>query len=255
MSRVLLLIALTVSLCSCQTIRKVVKAKPADRSPFLQHREQMTRRPPDAAFQFSWDTPAAAERRKAAAMREIFVAPVSLSHLRPMMTGKVRGSDRRGASLSPEAPALAVELQREFTAALLAHPGPRYRVVSRPGSKTMILEMTITELNPTSPGMNAAKLAAKIALGPVGTIGGLAVRSSGNVAVEGRLTAGKGGKVVYQFADNESDKLTFYSIRDFRPYAHARVAIKEWARQFAALSQSPGGTKIKDASFWTLSPL
>ena len=115
--------------------------------------------------------------------------------------------------------------------------------------------MAITELNPTHPKINAGKLAAKLVLGPIASVGGLAVKSSGNIAIEGKLKLSTTGQTLFQFADNESDKLTFYSVRDFRPYGHVDVAIKEWARQFAKLAESRPGTQVSDASFWTLSPL
>ena len=73
--------------------------------------------------------------------------------------------------------------------------------------------------------------------------------------MEGKLRAGPRGPVLYQFADNESDKLTFYSVRDFRPYGHVRKSVQEWAAQFARLTRNPAGAKVRDATFWTLSPL
>ena len=255
MLRSLLPVLLLLCLCSCQHLRKLVKANPAELSSFVEHRGEMKRLPPEAPFQYTWSTRDKSARQKAEALRDIYVAPVSLTELRPMMTGKVRGSKRRGLEVSAEAPAVAGEMRQEFSAALQSQPAPRYRLVATPGPSTLVLELAITELNPTSPAMNAVKLAAKIALGPVGSVGGLAVRSSGNIAVEARLRAGSKGPVVYQFADNESDKLTLYSVRDFRPYGHARMAVKEWARQFAETAQNYAGTKVKDASFWTVSPL
>lgn len=253
--RRLLLIALSLlPLCSCQNLRKVVKASPAELSPFVQNRERMTRQPADAAFQFTWAATEKAAVKKAQAMKQIYVAPVSLAELRPMLDVRLRGSKSRGEARDKHAPELAAALQKEFAEALQKHPAPHYTVVGKPGANTLVLELAVTELNPTSVPLSAAKLAASLALGPAGSVGGLAVRSAGNIAIEGRLRAGTKGAVVYQFADNESDKLTFYSIRDFRPYGHAKVTIREWARQFAEVTQGTPGAKVKDATFWTLSP-
>ena len=45
--------------------------------------------------------------------------------------------------------------------------------------------------------------------------------------------------VIFQFADREKDKITLWSLRDFRPYRHSLVAIDEWARQFEKLTRTP----------------
>lgn len=241
-------------LCSCSGIHKLVKAKPAAFSPFIEHPAQMQRQPGNNAFQFLWRSPDRSAHSRARPLQELYIAPVSLRYLRPMNVGTTKFNQVAGTQKAEEAPQIAAEMRHQFAIALTSAEHPRYRVVSRPGPNSLTLEMAITELNPTQPKMNAAKLAAKIIFGPIGTVGGLAVQSSGNIAMEAKIKLHSTGQLVFQFADNESDKLTFYSIRDFRPFGHVKMAIREWGELFAELTQSRAGTQIDDGFFWTLMP-
>jgi hypothetical protein len=48
--------------------------------------------------------------------------------------------------------------------------------------------------------------------------------------------------------------MTLYSARDFQPYAHAQVAIREWAAQFEEFTRTYSDHKVKESSFITLKP-
>lgn len=250
---VLLLILLV--LPSCNTARKFLKAKPAELSAFVERPAEMQRQPIKTAFQYVWRSSDRSAHAKARPLTELYIAPVSLKYLRPLKTGLTKFAESLGTDYSQSAPQQAYELRHQFALALANSPNPRYRLVLHPTPHSLTLEMAITELNPTRPKTNAVKLAAKIVLGPIGTVGGLAVKSSGNIAIEGKIRLSQTKQTLFQFADNESDKLTFYSVRDFRPYGHVAVAIKEWARQFTELCSKSPGAQIKDATCWTLSPL
>ncbi len=254
MNRPLSTLLLLCLLSSCQSVRKFIKAKPAEFSAFVEHPAEMQRQPTNTAFQYQWRTPDRAAHGQARSVQDLYIAPVTLRYLRPLSTGLTKLNQSLSTQVSPEAPHFANELRHQFALALVNIPYQRYRIVVAPTPHCLTLEMAIVELNPTSPKANAGKLAAKILLGPVGTVGGLAVQSSGNIAVEAKLRLHQSKKLLFQFTDNESDKLTFYSVRDFRPYGHVNVAIQEWAEQFAELTANRPGTAISDASFWTLSP-
>jgi hypothetical protein len=66
------------------------------------------------------------------------------------------------------------------------------------------------------------------------------------------VTAGDGGKVFFQFADNEADKLTFFNARDFLPYGHAEHSMRDWAEQFEQMTRRETGLVLKDSSAITL---
>jgi hypothetical protein len=253
MNRLLPLLWL-LNLSSCQSVRQLIKAKPAEFTEFIEHPREMQRQPTDTAFQSLWHSRDRTAHTIARPITDLFIAPITLRYLRPLSAGFTKFNQSITSIVSPEAPHFAAELRHQFALALVNMEHPRYRIVSTPTVNCLTLEMAIVELNPTSPKINAGKLAAKIILGPVGTLGGLAVQSSGNIAIEAKVRLRQRGKLLYQFTDNESDKLTFYSARDFRPYGHVNVAIQEWAEQFSELTGNHPGTAIADASFWTLSP-
>lgn len=240
---------------SCSPLRKFVKAKPAQLSAFIELPQEMRRQSVQTAFQLTARSRDQEAHAKARPFTELYIAPVSLNYLRPMKIGFTKLKQRLGTEWSQDAPRQAAQVRHQFAQAFLNPPHSRYRLVAKPTPQSLTLEMAITELNPTHPKINAGKLAAKLLLGPIGSVGGLVVKSSGNIAIEGKMKLTATGQTLFQFADNESDKLTFYSVRDFRPYGHVDVAIREWARQFAKLAASRPGTQVTDASFWTLSPL
>ena len=254
MTRLAILLLALVTLPSCQRVRTMVKAKPASLSLFMEHRSEIKRQPSDAAFQYVWRTRDRQAHTQARPLTELYIAPVTTHFLRPMRTGTVRFDDRLGTQRSPAAQEMAAKLRHEFAIALANSPAPRYRLVTAPTPNSLTLEMALIELNPTQPKINAAKLVAKLMFGPLGSVGGLMVQSSGNIAIEAKIRLSRSGNLLYQFADNESDKLTLYSIRDFRPYGHVDKSISEWAGQFVDLTSQRPGTQISDASFWTLAP-
>jgi Protein of unknown function (DUF3313) len=114
------------------------------------------------------------------------------------------------------------------------------------------LQLVLIELNPTSPKGNAVKTALKFVVGPFAGLAGYFTK--GNMAIEGKVIDSASRKPFFQFADNEADRMTFYSVRDFRPYGHAVYAMREWAQQFELLTRTPPGTKLKDTRCFTLMP-
>ena len=253
-SRLLLLTLVLATLPACQSVRSLVKAKPAGLSSFIEHHSEIKRQPTDAAFQYIWRSTDRSAHYQARPLTELYISPVTTHYLRPMRTGTVRFDDRLGTQLSPSSQEMAGKIRHEFALALANSPFPRYRLVTVPTANSLTLEMALIELNPTQPKINAAKFVAKLMFGPIGSIGGLMVQSSGNIAIEAKIKLSRSGTLLYQFADNESDKLTLYSIRDFRPYGHVDKSISEWAGQFVDLTSRRPGTQISDASFWTLAP-
>ena len=149
---------------------------------------------------------------------------------------------------------LAGELRNAFVTAFQQNPAAHYRVVDKPTANSISLELCLVELNPTSVTGNVAKKAATFVVGPAA---GLAGRwTKGSVAIEGKLVDSPTGWMLFQFADREQDKMTFWTLRDFKPYGHCRVTFQEWADQFEKLTRTPQWREnIKDASIFTLNPL
>ncbi len=247
----LLCLILPLVLASCGSTNRLLKAKPAPLSPFFEQPEQALDSRKKLAFHKVWKTQDKEVEAIAVKKQRLYIAPVNLEHLRPVKKILVRNEISWG-SIDRRENEMALKLRNEFAKAYVNSPNPRYIIVKQPGPDTLTLELAIVELNPTSPKGNAVKTALKFVVGPVAGLGGYFTK--GNMAIEGRVRDSKSGKLFFQFADNEADKMTFYSLRDFTPYGHAGYAIRKWAEQFELMTRSEPGRKLKDTYALTLMP-
>lgn len=238
-------------LVSCQSTNKLLKAKSAALSSFIEQPGQMITNRERLPFHKLWWPRDARVIAKAAPRTSIYIAPVRLEYLRPIKKPLPRKEVEWGSIRRREGD-MAYFLRNEVGRAFLRSPAPRYRLALAPGKNSITLELAIVELNPTSPKGNAVKTGLKFVVGPVAGLGGYFTK--GNIAIEGKLRDSRTGELLFQFADNEADKMTFYSLRDFRPYGHATVAVQEWAQQFELFTRTPGSYRIPDSRFFTLDP-
>jgi Protein of unknown function (DUF3313) len=234
---------------ACGSTNRLLKAKPTKLSSFFEQPENGADARKQLPFQKIWMTTDKEVEAVAVKKTKLFVAPVSLEHLRPVKKALIRQEIEWGSIDRREAE-MAHQLRNEFAKAYLRSPSPRYSIVQQPGPDTLTLELAIIELNPTSPKGNAVKTAMKFVVGPLASVGG--VFTKGNMAIEGKVRDSASGKLFFQFADNEADKMTFYSLRDFKPYGHAVPAMRKWAEQFELMTRTPPGETIKDTNFMTL---
>ncbi len=250
-----LLLALGMGLAgvSCQnrTVQKLAKAKPAPITPFLEMRQQMRPVRDRLPFHFVWRNGAVEVQVEVMRRRKLFIAPVELRYLQPVSKPLARWEMAQGWTRRNEV-AMAEQLRARFAQAFAQSPQPRYEVVSRPGPETLTLELAITQLNPTSVRGNVVRTASKVVIGPLSRL--FSVFTSGNVAIEGKVSLSDTGTPVLQFSDNERDKETFYSVRDFRAYGHALVAMDEWAAQFEEFTRTFSDHRVSESSFMTLKP-
>jgi len=180
--------------------------------------------------------------------RKLHIAPVSLSHLRPVR--RSLSAQEVAWGVRRQEAEVAARLREEFVGAFRRSPQPYYRLADRPGRDTLTLQLALVELQPTSPKGNAVLTVLKFAVTPVAALGRMFTK--GNIAIEGRVVLSDTGRVFFQFADNEHDKLTFLSTRDYQPYGHAVNTMRNWAVQFEKMTRTPRGTRVGDSSTVTL---
>lgn len=247
------LLAVLVLSVSCNSTHRFLDAKPADLSSFIEHHDEVQRMPPRSPFHHTWSHRSAALSDAQESRQTIYFAPVEVEGMR-RITQALAHREQLGRGRGRPVGKIARHAQSAFPQAFLDSPSPRYRIVEEPGDDSVILELSISELDPTSVNGNVGK---KILTHFVGPVAGLAGKfTKGGIAIEGKLRDSKTGELLFQFADRENDKITYLSLRDFRPYSHAYVAIDEWASQFEQLTRSPDWREsMKDASLWTLNPL
>ena len=238
-------------LCSCQTSNRLLHAGKVPLSPFIEQPHVMTPARDRVPFHFVWRNFNRDAQWRVTKKTEIYIAPVTLAYLRPVKQKLVKKEIAEGLVKRNET-TIARQLRAKFANAFLYSPSPRYRLAMKPSDRSVTLEMAITELNPTSARGNVVKTAAKFVVGPLAGLGGIFTK--GNIAIEGKVRNSTTGELIFQFADNEADKMTFYSLRDFKPYGHATIAMDEWARQFEEFTRTMPNHRVQESKFFTLMP-
>lgn len=117
------------------------------------------------------------------------------------------------------------------------------------------LNLSLVQIIPTKPGVN---LAGTIA-GSIFPGGGLIKHfGEGSVAMEGFVDDKKlieEEKLWIQFKDREGQKTSPFSFKDYRRYAHIRVALDDWAMQIVELLTTSGDHKVENSSGLRINPL
>lgn len=233
---------------SCSTtsaLSSKLKAKPANLSSFIEHRGEMKPQRERAPFALVWVNPTLPERR--AHYTSIYIAPVNTHYLRPAKTnlsGSVTGSSGKPRPVGE----IASLMRQSFEDAFFHSPNPRVSLVHAPQHGGVTLTLALIELNPTDTKGNIVKTAV-----PYGGV--LSPFTGGNIAIEGQVRDNTTGELLFEFADNEKDKMSLASVRDFSPLEHAKVAIQEWAQQFEELTRTSRHHKVEDSLSFTLNPL
>ena len=251
MSQALLALLALVSFSSCATLKTTLEAKPVAPSEFLDPSHGMEKMGPRSPFLKTWTSASQSQRLGSAGKTEIYIAPVETRFLRPIQAKLAGGHYRRWHRERP-VDRIASTIREEFAKAFENSKEPRYRVVDRPTANSVMLELALIELDPSSISGNMVRKAATLAVGPAPALA--SILTNGHIAIEGRLIDSTKGWSLFEFADNEKDKMTFWTLRDFRPYGHSKVAIREWARQFEEMTRNPDWAEMGDARIWTLRP-
>jgi hypothetical protein len=242
---------LLLGLPACSAANRLLKAKPLGLSPFFEEPWLAQDASKQLGFQKVWITPDSQMLAAGMAKRKLYIAPLRLEYLRPVNRAVASGEVAWGGVQRRELD-VCVRLREEFVSAFRQSPRPLYRLVDQPGKDTLTLQLAVIELNPTSPKGNVAVTVLKLVVTPV--IGLAAYFTKGNMAIEGKVVDSGSGRVFFQFADNESDKLTFINTRDYQPYGHAVNTMRDWAVQFELMTRTPRGLKVKDSGAITLRP-
>lgn len=250
MKAILLLVIPTI-LASCGPLNQLMKAKPAKPAgSFVDFRAtpmKQTKRSPWHYAAFTTDRELLARANQ---LRKLHVADVRVADLRPI--SKKLAATEYASVRRQHAAEMAGVLRKDFEDQLTRRKSALYLPASAPSADAMILELNLTELDPTSAKGNVTKTVVKYTVGPIPSMG-VGLFTGGCIAIEGRLREGKTGKVVFQFADKEKDKATIYNARDYMALGHARRTSREWAEQLDEFLRTPNGP-VKDSFFLTPLP-
>lgn len=260
----LLSLGICVMLPSCSLTNRLLKARPAKLTPFFEEPDLARDGRRQFGFQKVWTTPDPRVQKEALAKTKIHIAPVTVGYLRPVDRGLAGGEVALG-SVKRHERGVAKRLHQEFSRAFQRSPKPFYQLADHADRDTLILQLALTELTPTSAKGNALTTAVKFVLTPVlapfASLGGFFTK--GHIAIEGKLLVpmpasvrdkGPPYRPFFQFADREADKLTLFSLRDYQSYGHAVRTIRHWAVHFEQMTRAQRGQRVRDSSAVTLKP-
>jgi len=218
------------------------KAKPAEKTAFLGDKPMRPRG--DIPFHSAWVKTGFNKND----YNRIYIAEVDLSHLKNMswwneIEGQVTKTD-----MQERVENIAEYTRDVFENAFLADPKQKYRVTSRPGADTLILEIAIIEAIPNKKGFEAITRGLGL-INPAVSLAGSIARSKGSkssVAFEARIRDGATNEIVVQIADREQEKVSYINTKDFQWYGHIESIIEEWADQFVQLANRAPTDIISD---------
>lgn len=244
---------LLLSLCSCNSINRLAKARAAKPSPFLAHGDQLQKtKAGHSPFLRVWKNPSEEVKEKAWEKKQIYIAPVSTEHLRPM-TKPLSRIEIREKSRQKAAVKLGEYARSEFIKAFEESESPRFEIVAEPDDETLHLEMAIVELNPTAISAGILRRAIGFLVVPGAEVL-VSTYLKGNIAIEGRIRDPEQKESLYEFADAEQNRSALIlSVHDFNAYSAARQIIREWAEQFEEVVRTPEGERVRDSlafTFW-----
>ncbi len=253
------LLAISTMLPACSTANRLLKPRPAKLTPFFEQPDLAHDGREQFGFQKVWTTPDRRLLEDSLTKQKLYIAPVTVGHLGPVKKPLAWWGIAWG--LKRHERGIATRLHKEFTRAFERSPAPYYHLTDGPDRDTVILQLALTELSPTSAGGNIFTTAVKFIVtplvAPLANLGGFFTK--GNIAIEGKMLTPRPGKdppyrPFFQFADKESDKFTLFSLRDYQPYGHAVHTIRDWAVHFEELTRAQKGGRVRDSSAVTLKP-
>jgi len=210
---------------------------------FIRKPQRMSK-PGDLPFQKVW---VKAEKKYLKDYSELYVAPVSTDFVKRMSWWKEAVKDsniKQRRDLERRLSELGSYTQKNIQRAFRQDPNKRFRIVSRPGSKTAILEMALVEIVPSNTALGA--------LGIVPHPAAKLITKAGNnnyAAFEARIRDGGTKEVIASFADKENAPTRVVDTTQMSEYGPVRGIIDDWIEQFVKAANRKPGEIVSDPMF------
>jgi hypothetical protein len=246
-----------VVLCGCAMVQhaeeKVLGAYPAPDAGFLEAPARLQADPERAPFARIWTSRAHDWRR----LPKLYVAPVDTGHV--LEESLWQRINIRQWQVQDDVADVAAELRASLMTAFREDPQHHFQVVERPDEidgDTAILELGLVELVPNKVVLGVIGLAAwgaPLEIGiPVATA--TAFIAHGSIAMEARVRDAGSGRVVAMFADRETGALRIIDLRSLTWYGNAHEVIRDWAKAFVELANSPSPQRAKPSPLFSFVP-
>jgi hypothetical protein len=180
---------------------------------------------------------------------EIVVAPVNTDYVAAQnFWEKFNVGQVSPEKVKADVAAMAKYTQDSFIRAAANDPNHRFKVVDKPGPKTIILEIAITQLVPSKAVLNAVGyvsfIPTAVAFG-TSKASGSQDTGKGVIAIEARIRDGASGEIIGMFADREHPKNAIVDVKALEWWAPAKAIIDDWSRQFVEIANKPPGSAVK----------
>ena len=237
----LVFVVLGVALSGCAT-----KAGPARIVGFIPA-EQLSK-PEDLPFHSAWRKPGVDWDR----YTKIHVADINTDYL---LETSEWAQEMDAEEFGEEAGKLASYTREEIIRSFQEDPENRFQVVENTGPDTLIAELALTEVVPSSRALGALGFA-PYGVGTAIKVFKAAKDKRSYVAFEARVRDAETGEVLAMFADREAEKAAPLSFNDVTWYGHAHNIIDDWAEQFVEIANQDreAGEVVKDSRPFTLKP-
>ncbi len=241
----------------------LTRAAEAPTTPFLVHASELHAQRERAPWDAMWSKNPGHILVQVPEVRHVYIAPINMKYLNMRPDAQGRWALKHEVD-EEDAEAIGKLLRKSFIEELQKHPDAKIVLEEVPGPHTLQIEIALTELIPTSVGVNAvadvggllvpgAKLAENAAVAGEQAIGGAI--SAGSVAYELKISDGKTGEVIAEIKDRESDAMSVIpNYRDFEKYGWTRKAIAEWAEEFVEQLSTPASEQVAAPSAISIVP-
>ncbi len=245
--RLLSVLLISLTMVSCRSAQRLVKAFPAEPSAFLIHAKELKETEAEKSpFLLDWKNRNNHAWAQAQKRPHIHIAPVNLDHLRPM-SRPLSKIEVREKSRQKNVRKLAAYFHDSLTQAFRKAAEERREVVDPADRDSLVLELAITEFNPNPIMGGLMRKGINILLWP-GAETAVSHKLKGYMAIEGRLRDQRTGKVLYEFADAEQNRsgIILY-VHDYTTYSYFRKACREWSKQIEEVIRTEAAAAVKDS--------
>jgi hypothetical protein len=222
---------------------------PDERTPFLEHRREMTTQRGRAPFDLLW----IGDRAKLDALKlkydKVYVAPVDLKYFEP---------DPKHPVPEESLEQMADYIHAAFVDALKETESNRFHPADEAGPDTFVLEIALIKLESTASAVNVVENVAGLFVpGAVPLVVGTNVAGAlaaheigkGKIAIAARVKDGVTGEMYAETYDQRSDRAALLlNVEDFTTWGNARMIARNWAREFVELMNTPGTVKVDGPS-------
>lgn len=245
--KLLMLLVLLLALGGCS----LLKARAKKETVFLPKPTVISEQRERAPFNAYWVFDPQEYFQIRRSLTKVNIAPVDISYVANMYR-QASGSEKTKARRIEESAELARYFRERLRIALELQNNHPVEVVDQPTADGLVVNLALTEVVPTNPGVNL-----------VGTVAGFFVPGGGvikyfgegSVAMEGYVGDLKPEDVFEQFKDREGQKSAPFTVKDYQQYAHLRAAIDDWSDQIAKLLTTPPDVQVEDSIPVSLNPL